>query len=102
METVKATSTSSDSTMMMYLASQEATRRLEMEERRKEREMELEERRKNRQLELARIESSKQSDRMFMTMLFNSMNMANNRGRVEEKRPTDEEIADYIENSEPV
>ena len=25
-----------------------------------------------------------------------------NRGRVEEKRPTDEEIADYIENSEPV
>ena len=37
-----------------------------------------------------------------MTMLFNSMNMANNRGRVEDKRPTDEEIADYIENSEPV
>ena len=25
-----------------------------------------------------------------------------NRGRVEKKRPTDEEIADYIKNSEPV
>ena len=98
LETVKATSTSSDSTMMMCLASQEATRRLEMEERRMEREMELEECHKDRQLELARIESSKQSDQMFTTMLFNSMN---NRGRVEEKRPT-EEIADYIENSEPI
>jgi len=37
-----------------------------------------------------------------MTMIFTSMNMANNFGRVEEKRFTDEEIADYIENSEPV
>jgi hypothetical protein len=40
---------------------------------------------------------------MFVTMLFNTMNMAdNNRGRVEEKRPADEKIADHIENSEPV
>ena len=64
--------------------------------------MELEERRKDRQLELTRMESQKQSDQMFMTMHFNSMNMANNRGRVEQKRPTHEEIADYIENSESV
>ena len=30
-----------------------------------------------------------------MTILFNLINMANNRGRVEEKRPSDEDIADY-------
>jgi hypothetical protein len=50
LETVKTTSTSSDSTMMMYLAAQETLRRTEMEERRKEREMEFEERRKEREV----------------------------------------------------
>jgi len=32
---------------------------------------------------------------------FNSMNMADSRGRVKEKRPTDKDIADYMENLEP-
>ena len=54
LETVKNTSTSSDSSMMMYLSAQDSSRRLEMEDRRREREIEIEERRKDREAERER------------------------------------------------
>ena len=49
METVIST-TSSDSSMMLYLAAQESARKAEMGERRKERELEMEECRKDREV----------------------------------------------------
>jgi hypothetical protein len=54
LETVKNTSTSSDSSMMMYLSAQDSSRRLEIEDRRREREIEIEERRKDREAERER------------------------------------------------
>ena len=50
----------------------------------------------SRQMEVARIESAKQSDRLFMTMI-TLMNP-----RKAEDPPSSAEIQDYIENSEPI
>ena len=84
--------------MMLFLASQENARRMDIEERRKEREADLEERRKDREvkkiiflcysisnillyffiqasriLEMERLDASKQSDRLFLTMMLTAM-----------------------------
>ena len=50
-----------------------------------------------RQMEVSRIESAKQSDRLFMTMMITLMNP-----RKAEDPPSLAEIQDYIENSEPI
>ena len=46
---------------------------------------------------VARIESAKQSDRLFMTMMITLMNP-----RKGEDLPSAAEVKDYIENSEPI
>jgi len=50
-----------------------------------------------REMEVARIESAKQSDHLFMTMMITSMNP-----RMAEYPPTAAEMKDFIENSEPI
>ena len=50
-----------------------------------------------RQREVARIESAKQSDRLFMTIMITLMNP-----RKAEDPPTLAKIQDYIENLEPI
>ena len=50
LETVKNTTSSSDSSMMLYLSAEESARKAEMDERRRERELEMEERRKDREV----------------------------------------------------
>ena len=49
------------------------------------------------QMEVSRIESAKQSDRLFMTMMITLTNP-----RKAEDPPRVAEIQDYIENSEPI